>query len=94
MILKNTSIIKRAAVPFLKLGVVIFGFILPIWLLACIGYPDCIIPWYLAAALLVASIGAACFCTRKMNRIEQEDERNRRMCRRYADTSIRNEKAG
>ena len=94
MTLKNTSIIKRAAIPLLKLGVVIFGFLLPIWLLACIGYPDCIIPWYLAVALLVASIGAACFCTRKMNRIEREDERNRRMCRRYADISIRNEKAG
>ena len=53
MILKNTSIIKRAAVPFLKMGVVVFGFILPLWLLACIVYPDCIIPWYLAAALLL-----------------------------------------
>ena len=94
MTLRNTSITKRAAVPFLKLGVVIFGFILPIWLLACIGYPGCIIPWYLAAALLAVSIGDAYFCTRKMNRIEQEDERNRRMCRRYADISGRNEKAG
>ena len=84
--LRNKSIEKKMVVYFLKVGVVVFGFVLPLWLLACIVYPKCIIPWYLSTVLVILSVAAASFCVKRMNRIEREEKRNHKMCRRYASS--------
>lgn len=82
--MRNVSIFKRAILLASEIGVVFFGFLAPLFLIACIGYPNCIIPWYLAIVLMAVSIAVAALCVGKMNRIEREIERTRRMCRRYA----------
>lgn len=84
--MRNKSIEKKMVVYFLKVGVVVFGFVLPLWLLACIVYPKCIIPRYLSTVLVILSVAAASFCVKRMNRIEREEKRNHKMCRRYASS--------
>lgn len=88
--MRNKSIVRKSVVGLLKVGVVVFGFVLPLWLLACVVYPDCIIPWYLSVVLIVMSVIASHLCIKKMNQIELYEKKRHTMCRRYASSENQN----